>query len=81
MAELDSRETCNSCKFFINSGFMGVCKRYPDTRNKHETEWCGEFVFKKSAQVVESIVESLVKEPAPETPKKQGRPRKAKNET
>ena len=80
MANLDSRETCNSCKFFINSGFMGVCKRYPDQKNKHETEWCGEFVFAKSAQVVDFIVESLVQEPAPVTPKKQGRPRKAKNE-
>ena len=81
MADLDSRETCNSCKFFINSGFMGVCKRYPDQKNKHETEWCGEFVFKKSAQVVESMVISLVQESTPETPKKQGRPRKAKNES
>ena len=80
MANLDSRETCNSCKFFINSGFMGVCKRYPDQKNKHETELCGEFIFAKSAQVVDSIVESLVQEPAPVTPKKQGRPRKAKNE-
>lgn len=80
MANLDSRETCNSCKFFINSGFMGVCKRYPDQKNKHETEWCGEFVFAKSAQVVDSIVESLVQEPIPVAPKKQGRPRKAKNE-
>ena len=59
---------------------MGVCKRYPDQKNKHETEWCGEFIFAKSAQVVDSIVESLVQEPAPVTPKKQGRPRKAKNE-
>lgn len=81
MADTNSSETCNSCLFFIVSDRgMGLCKRYPDVINKHNTDWCGEFSPDKSAVTIKNIVVSLAKEPESiETPvKKPGRPKKEK---
>ena len=79
MADVNSSETCNSCLFFVVSDRgMGLCKRYPDVINKHNTDWCGEFSPNKASKTVENIVISLVKEPEEVPVKKAGRPKKEK---
>jgi hypothetical protein len=44
---------------------MGLCRRYPESFNKHQNDWCGE--YKKIVAVVELY---------PEVLKKRGRPAK-----
>ena len=46
MAVLNSKEICKHCKFFSFGDVLGNCYRYPQTLNKHENNWCGEFVLK-----------------------------------
>ena len=49
MAELDIKEKCSACKYFVGSNdILGVCKRFPQYVNKHDADWCGEYVFKKT---------------------------------
>lgn len=81
MADVNFRETCSHCKFYGENDIIGTCKRYPETKNKHHNDWCGEFAPNKTTQVLDSIVESVTKEPTPSQPKKAGRPKKVKNET
>lgn len=33
---------CKTCRFFTQAQVMGLCRRYPETQNKHEMDWCGE---------------------------------------
>lgn len=43
----DIKEICQSCKYFVSSNsVLGVCKRYPQYVNKHDADWCGEFIAK-----------------------------------
>jgi hypothetical protein len=44
VAVLNSKEICKSCKFFSIGDVLGSCHRYPQTYNKHENDFCGEFV-------------------------------------
>lgn len=30
---------------------MGSCRRYPQMHNKHENDWCGEYVIQPVVQV------------------------------
>lgn len=81
MADINSSETCSSCRFFfLNDRGLGLCKRNPDPINKHNSDWCGEFSPNKATKAVETIVEVLIKEPETiEIPvKKAGRPKKEK---
>ena len=79
MAVEKNKDSCNSCLFFIVSDRgMGLCKRYPDVINKHNTDWCGEFVFEGDPiqeMVVEITKESIQEQVATLKPKA-GRPRK-----
>jgi len=45
---------------------MGLCRRYPESFNKHQNDWCGEY----------SKI-PVIAEPYPETMKKRGRPAKS----
>lgn len=81
MADVNSSENCNSCRFFfLSDRNLGLCKRNPDSINKHNADWCGEFSPNKSSQAVELVVEFLAKEPEPVSVpvKKAGRPKKVK---
>ena len=47
MAESDIKEKCSACKYFVGSNdILGVCKRFPQYVNKHDADWCGEFLKK-----------------------------------
>jgi hypothetical protein len=62
---------CIDCKWYagqVNDTY-GVCKRYPQTANKNQHDWCGEY---ESKIVVVTPVQDFV-----ETPK---RGRKPKND-
>lgn len=49
MADTQIKENCSNCKYFFGDNvILGVCKRYPVTANKHDADWCGEYVFKKT---------------------------------
>ena len=47
----DTDFTCLTCKHFRNALVMGSCSRYPQTLNKHQNDYCGEYAAKK-AQLV-----------------------------
>jgi len=52
---------------------MGQCRRYPTYQNRHQNEWCGEFVVKN--EQFASMVEVLTQQVTTEEPKRRGRPR------
>ena len=39
---------CIECKWYVGqvNDTYGVCKRYPQTANKSQQDWCGEYVSK-----------------------------------
>jgi len=43
MADIDSREVCENCKFWEYTGHAGECHRYPNAVVKYQSHWCGEF--------------------------------------
>ena len=80
MAEPKIKENCSWCKYFWGDNIiMGVCKRFPKAVNKHDADWCGEFIRSEQIKVV--IPEPAVKlviDPADKIveavePKKRGR--------
>jgi len=47
VAETNSKDKCYECKYFSDEGaHLGVCKRFPNTVNKHKNDWCGEYAWK-----------------------------------
>ena len=76
MADVKNKETCNSCIFFSLGERMGSCKRFPQTVNKSNDDWCGEWELTESLAL--DIMVQLMTEPVllSETPKKRGRPAK-----
>ena len=92
MAVLNSKDTCNSCIYFLlqENDLMGVCRRYPTYQNRHGTEWCGDFVIVPPNPVFETMVldielaeqrKKVIKDAGYVAPKPKGRPRKVKDET
>ena len=43
MTNMNTKQNCASCKFFISGGLLGECHRYPQAVNKHDNNWCGEY--------------------------------------
>ena len=43
MTEIDSKQKCISCKFFLGGHILGECHRFPQSISKHENDWCGEY--------------------------------------
>ncbi len=77
MAVVNNKETCNSCIFFSSGERMGICKRYPQTVNKSNEDWCGEWELIESLALdlmVQQMTEPVL---LSETKKKPGRPRKS----
>ena len=72
MANTDSNRTCGNCKFFVDVGHIGECRRYPKTEQKFSLHYCGEFITRHiSTQIVEipAAIELEIR--------KRGRPAKA----
>jgi len=77
MADLKNKDTCNLCRFFSFGDRMGICNRYPQSVNKSNFDWCGEWQPLKN-QVIESMVTGIdIKFVEPEIKKKPGRPKKS----
>jgi len=55
VAVLNSKEICKSCKFFSFGDVLGSCHRYPQTYNKHENDWCGEYIEDQSRITIEFV--------------------------
>ena len=77
MAESDIKEKCSACKYFVGSNdILGVCKRFPQHINKHDADWCGEFILKQPIENFAQLQELS------EEPKKRGRkPKNAETPT
>jgi len=45
MTDMNTKQNCASCKFFISGGVLGECHRYPQAVNKHDNSWCGEYTL------------------------------------
>ena len=59
MAETDIKEKCTACKYFVGSNdILGVCKRYPQYVNKHDNDWCGEFIVKSTVVISVELQEA-----------------------
>jgi len=40
--------SCNECKYWVDGGHFGTCKRYPTATSKAPSDWCGEFYSKEN---------------------------------
>jgi hypothetical protein len=77
MAVVNTKDTCNSCLFFVFGERMGECKRYPISANKANDDWCGEFsalINIPIQSMVNAIIEPLIAE---KQQKQRGRPKKS----
>jgi hypothetical protein len=77
MADVNSKDSCNSCLFFVVGERMGICKRYPHAVNKSNDDWCGEFsalINTPIQSMVNAIIEPLIAE---KQQKQRGRPKKS----
>ena len=45
MTDMNTKQNCASCKFFISGGILGECHRFPQAINKHDNDWCGEYTL------------------------------------
>ena len=61
---------CKTCRFFTQAQVMGLCRRYPETVNKHEMDWCGEHQLAQTVAIPVLEPQDLVQR------KKPGRPAK-----
>ena len=60
MAESDIKEKCSACKYFVGSNdILGVCKRFPQYVNKHDADWCGEFIVKSPVENFAQLHEAM----------------------
>ena len=56
---------------------MGLCRRFPETQNKHEMDWCGEHQLTAVVTMpVYDIMTDETKEVSVPVKKKPGRPKK-----
>ena len=74
MAVLNSKEVCKSCKFFSFGDVLGMCHRYPQALNKHENNWCGEYVEDQSRIMFEFVKHEIkIDTKLDQTPKTKGK--------
>ena len=78
MADVKNKDSCNSCRFFSYGDRMGICNRYPQSINKSNQDWCGEFLPIKN-KAIETITEKLsgLEVVFVDPPKQRGRPKKS----
>jgi len=48
-----TKSDCKGCRYFDlqQNQTLGACRRYPTYQNRHQNEWCGEFVAKITSGV------------------------------
>ncbi len=63
MANVNSTDSCLSCKFFITGGQLGSCHRYPQSLNKAPSEWCGEYIFANIARTKDEVTPEPIHAP------------------
>ncbi len=45
---MPKNETCETCRFGLNTGYQYVCRRYPPPERKVLAyDWCGEYQAKE----------------------------------
>ena len=74
MAEIDSTNTCKSCRFYVTGNLLGQCRRFPTFMNRHQNEWCGEHAEEIFVSDYAPLAVKFVDRQ--NEPKKRGRPRK-----
>lgn len=62
--------TCGVCKYYVDMGHIGECRRYPKSEQKFNLHYCGEFIARPITIIPPQVIEVV------ETPKKRGRPAK-----
>lgn len=78
MADVNDKESCNSCRFFSKDFQLGSCRRYPTFVNKGFNDWCGEFVLSEASPTLEALVQAMTEPVILSEPKKsRGRPKKS----
>ena len=78
MADVNDKESCNSCRFFSKDSNLGSCRRYPTLINKGVNDWCGEFVLSEESLSLEALVQAMTEPVTISEPKKsRGRPKKS----
>jgi len=76
MAAVNTKDTCNSCLFFVVGERMGICKRFPSAVNKSNDDWCGEWSISES-EALKEMTRLMTQPVTLSEPKKQrGRPKK-----
>lgn len=65
---------CIECKYWMDQGYMGSCKRFPVTETKAAQDWCGEYVAKVVLTLPVVSPQELVA--AAKEEKRRGRPPK-----
>ncbi len=63
MANVNSTDTCLSCKFFITGGQLGSCHRFPQSLNKSPSDWCGEYIFANVARTKDELTPEPIQAP------------------
>ena len=61
---------CRTCRFFTQAQVMGLCRRFPETQNKHEMDWCGEHQLSATMTVPVVTTDDLVQRKRPGRPAK-----------
>ena len=61
MAGSNSKDSCSNCIYFYDaeSNIMGTCRRFPEYKNHHSTDWCGEFSKVIPPPVIKHMVHDL----------------------
>jgi hypothetical protein len=70
--------SCNECKYWVDGGHFGTCKRYPTATSKAPSDWCGEFNAKVSpaAPFIPAVTSEELGEVMNQVEKRRGRPPK-----
>ena len=76
MTAVNTKEICALCRFFSTGSHMGVCRRYPETKNKSPNEWCGEYQEAQN-KVIQAVTVALTMPTLELASKSRGRPKKA----
>jgi hypothetical protein len=86
MADVNSKDSCKTCIYFLNLDFnIGSCRRFPLFQNRSLGEWCGEFSQIAPPPVIQYMVQDIeleakrvkvLEEAAITPPKPRGRPKK-----
>lgn len=76
-ALFNGRVCCPLCLFFLSAGQpghrrppTGYCCRYPEVASKADTEWCGEWIHRRTGRKFSEVLEERRHEKALEAARK-----------